>query len=123
MYLKSNIFTQNCQVMNFTLGLVTFFLSVLIAFSAAKGFWSAPFQKQGGDSDEVVFEEVGINSVTPTPTSTTTTTTATTTTGPCINGCIPPTIGTTNGPTAPPPFNTNYNGRDPFIVSYPTTQP
>lgn len=116
--------------MNLTFGLVTLILSVLIAFSAAKDFWSAPLemlQKQSeADINKVAFEEVVVASVTPvptpTPTSTSTSTTTTTSFDPCINGCIP-TIGTANGPVAPPPFNTNYNGRNPVITSYPTTQP
>lgn len=119
--------------MNITFGLVTLILSVLIAFSAAKGFWSAPLemlQKQvkAFDVDQVSFEEVAVVSVTPVPTpaptstETSTSTTTSTSIDPCVNGCIP-TIGTANGPTAPPPFNTNYNGRNPVITSYPTTQP
>lgn len=118
--------------MNFTFGLVTLILSVLIAFSAAKGFWSAPLemlQKQAeADIDQVAFEEVSVASVAPTPTPTSSSTSISTSTsttssfGPCINGCIP-TIGTVNGPVAPPPFSTNYNGRNPVITSYPTTQP
>jgi hypothetical protein len=115
-----------------TFGLVASILSVLIAFSAAKGFWSAPLeilQKQAVDSgeDQVAFEEVGMMSlVTPVPTSTSSSSsssiTTTTSSGPCINGCI--TLnGTTNGPFAPPLFNTSYNGRNPFISSYPTDQP
>lgn len=117
--------------MNLTLGLVTLILSVLIAFSAAKGFWSAPLemlQKQAG-SAVVDLEEVEIMSVTPTPTSTSTTTSTstsitptTTSFGPCVNGCIP-TIGTANGPIAPPTYNTSYNGRNPLISTYPTVQP
>lgn len=122
--------------MNFTFSLVVLVLTILIAFSAAKGFWSAPLemlQKQaaGNDKDEVNFEKYGIMSVTPIPTSTSisstssaTSTMPTTTTSlePCINGCIP-SIGTRNGPIAPIPFDTTYNGRDPRITSYPTNQP
>lgn len=59
---------------------------------------------------------------TPTPTSSSTATTTTTTANPCANGCIV-TIGTQNGPMRPPPVNTAFNGGNPLIPSYPTTQP
>ena len=114
--------------MNFTFNLVALVLSILIAFSASKGFWSGPLemlQKQvvGDDKDEVTFEKFGIMSVTPIPTSTSTSTSTIPTTTPvCINGCIP-FIGTTNGPITPRPYNTIYNGRDPLITSYPIIQP
>lgn len=106
--------------MKTVLGLLTL-IALLIAYSTAKNFWS-------GALDMLVREEVEAGSEkvekiimeTPTPTSTSTSTTST---GPCSNGCIPPTVGTANAPTAPPPYNTSYNGRNPLISSYPTTQP
>lgn len=116
--------------MNFVFGLFTVVLSVFIAYSAAKNFWSAPLAAIIGDSagsDKVNFEEIQANATpvptpTPTPTSTSTIAPTTTTLGPCANGCIV-TIGTANGPMAPPPYNTSYNGRNPMITSYPTDQP
>ena len=110
--------------MKLALGLLTF-AAVLIAYSAAKSFWSGPIEaikmqvSQENAKDKgrkAVFLDVGS---TPVPT---TTSTSTSTLAPCSNGCIL-TVGTSNAPTAPPSINTNYNGRNPLIQSYPTTQP
>ena len=93
-------------------------LAVLIAYSTAKNFWFSPLQvlmKELKQMDGPGSEKADS---TPIPTSTTSITTSS-----CVNGCLKPTIGTTNGPVAPPNYNTNYNGRDPIITSYPTTQP
>ena len=116
--------------MKLALGLLTL-AAVLIAYSTAKNFWSGPIEiikgqvsKEGkavslNPDGTVPDSAVG---ATPVPTPTPTPTTSTNTLGPCVNGCIL-SVGTANAPTAPPPINTNYNGRNPLITSYPTIQP
>ena len=117
--------------MKLALGLLTL-AAVLIAYSAAKNFWSGPIEiikeqvsKEGKavslNPDGTTPDSAAVGT-TPVPTPTPTTTTTTSTLVPCVNGCIL-SVGTANAPTAPPPINTNYNGRNPLITSYPTTQP
>lgn len=115
--------------MKTALGFLTL-VALVIAYSAAKSFWSGPLEvmvkqeKKGKVGGSDYYKEMAIiTTPIPTPTPTPTTTTITTVIPTCANGCIPPTIGTANAPTAPPPYNTNYNGRNPLISSYPTSQP
>ena len=115
--------------MKLALGLLTL-AAVLIAYSAAKNFWSGPIEiikgqvsKEGKAvslNPDGTVPDSAVVGATPVPTPKPTTTTSTL--GPCVNGCIL-SVGTANAPTAPPPINTNYNGRNPLITSYPTTQP
>lgn len=110
--------------MKFALGFLTLVV-LLVAYSTAKKHFWDPLElfKDGDDDRGNGYDYVKTLTPTPTPTPTSTSTsTSTSALNPCFNGCVT-TIGTSNGPISIPPYNTNYNGNNPSIVSYPTDQP
>ena len=97
-----------------------FFVGFIAVLFAAPQVLAKPWE-------EVVIVATPTPTPTPTPTTTTATTATTTSTtpippNPCPNGCII-SIGTENGPLRPPPVDIDYNGGNPMITSFPTTQP